>query len=208
MVLRLEFCQAPSVQNMRVWWGFFQIFQAFHLFGLTSNPEEQAKSLKHVTGQHYFHFFSFANLETSWKFHENPSALPDQSNNLASGKCRQQVRFLALWKITHHIMSLHREMIYWYNTDIHVHKCPYSKLPALPTQMNAKDLAESLKLALQASCSEAIVALRNKASGQSLFSPANAIWYCWWQKLIGSFSHYLQGLYIPGGAGFQPSTVA
>ncbi len=26
-------------------------------------------------------------------------------------------------------------------------------------------------------------------------------------QLIGSFSHYLQGFYIPGGAGFQPSTV-
>ena len=27
-------------------------------------------------------------------------------------------------------------------------------------------------------------------------------------KLIGSLSHYLQGLYIPGGAGFLPSTVS
>ena len=26
-------------------------------------------------------------------------------------------------------------------------------------------------------------------------------------QLIGSLSHYLQGLYIPGGAGFLPSTV-
>ena len=26
-------------------------------------------------------------------------------------------------------------------------------------------------------------------------------------QLIGRLSHYLQGLYIPGGAGFQPSTV-
>ena len=26
-------------------------------------------------------------------------------------------------------------------------------------------------------------------------------------QLIGSVSHYLQGLYIPGGAGFLPSTV-
>ena len=27
-------------------------------------------------------------------------------------------------------------------------------------------------------------------------------------QLIGSLSHYLQGLYIPGGAGFLPSTVS
>ena len=27
-------------------------------------------------------------------------------------------------------------------------------------------------------------------------------------QLIGNFSHYLQGLYIPGGAGFLPSTVS
>ena len=27
------------------------------------------------------------------------------------------------------------------------------------------------------------------------------------RQLIGSLSHYLQGLYIPGGAGFLPSTV-
>ena len=26
-------------------------------------------------------------------------------------------------------------------------------------------------------------------------------------QLIGSLSHYLQGLYIPGGSGFLPSTV-
>ena len=153
----------------------------------------------------FFFLCEFGNiLKIPWK----SISLARSVQQLSFGQMQTASTVPGSLKNNHHIMSLHREMIYWYNTDIHVHKCPYSKLPALPTQMNAKDLAESLKLALQASCSEAIVALRNKASGQSLFSPANAIWYCWWQKLIGSFSHYLQGLYIPGGAGFQPSTVA
>ncbi len=34
-------------------------------------------------------------------------------------------------------------------------------------------------------------------------------WYCWWLKSCTSLSHYLQYRvsYIPGGVGFQPSTV-
>ena len=43
--------------------------------------------------------------------------------------------------------------------------------------------------------------------------PDLIIWYCWWfrnpaSQLICSFSHYLHGLYIPGGAEFLPSTVS